>query len=146
MAEKRSKRMLLILHLAEREEQSAVDIVQKCRTHHSEAEQQLEQIREYQQEYLERINSKNTGLSAREMISDRQFIQQLASAEDAQLLTTSKARDVFDAAMAAWQQLYQRRKNIEDLIGRMRDTENQSDEKLLQKELDEFATQVAVRR
>ena len=43
--------------------------------------------------------------------------------------------------MQYWQKLHQRRKNIEELIGKMRHTENQLEEKILQKELDELTSQ-----
>lgn len=141
MAEKRSTRMQLILQLAERDEQVAVDALQQNRQQLNDVEEQLIQIRDYQREYLQRVNGKISGLSAREMITDRQLIQQLSVAEDAQLLKFGQSEKYVDMAMQYWQKLHQRRKNIEELIGKMRHTENQLEEKILQKELDELTSQ-----
>lgn len=141
MAEKRSTRMQLILQLAERDEQVAVDALQQNRQQLNDVEEQLIQIRDYQREYLQRVNGKVSGLSAREMITDRQLIQQLSVAEDAQLLKFGQSKKYVDMAMQYWQKLHQRRKNIEELIGKMRHTENQLEEKILQKELDELTSQ-----
>lgn len=141
MAEKRSTRMQLILQLAERDEQVAVDALQQNRQQLNDVEEQLIQIRDYQREYLQRVNGKISGLSAREMITDRQLIQQLSVAEDAQLLKFGQSKKYVDMAMQYWQKLHQRRKNIEELIGKMRHTENQLEEKILQKELDELTSQ-----
>jgi flagellar FliJ protein len=141
MAEKRSTRMQLILQLAERDEQVAVDALHENRQKLGDVEEQLIQIRDYQREYLLRVNGKVSGLSAREMISDRQLIHQLSVAEDAQLIKFIQSKKYVDMAMKYWQKLHQRRKNIEELIGKMRNSENQLEEKMLQKELDELASQ-----
>ena len=141
MAQKRSTRMQLILQLAERDEQVAVDALQQNRQKLGDIEEQLIQIRDYQSEYLLRVNGKVSGLSAREMISDRQLIHQLSVAEDAQLIKFNQSKKYVDMAMQYWQKLHQRRKNIEELIGKMRNSENQLEDKILQKELDELASQ-----
>lgn len=145
MAQQRSKRMAIVLQLAEQAEQAAAEHLQQYRDQLNAAETQLQQLLDYQQEYIDQINAKQQ-LSAREMISDRSFIGQLDDAAGAQRQKLAQCHRDCDQAMLAWQQAYQKRNSIAELIDKMKLEENALMEKQLQKEIDELSSQALLRK
>jgi len=140
MAVKRAERMKLVLQLAERAEQEAADALQQYREKLQQAEAQLQQVAEYQAEYVDQLNQKKSPKNASEMLNDRQFLQQLSEAEQAQKERFTQLEQQQPHFLSNWQTLYYRRKNIEKLIVRLKKSEDTTTEKLLQKEMDELAT------
>jgi len=139
MAVKRAQRMKLVLQLAERAERDAADALQQYREKLQQAEAQLQQVADYQAEYIGKLNKKKTPKNAAEMLNDRQFLQQLSEAQQAQQERFTQLERQQPHFLSNWQTLYQRRKNIEKLIARLHKSEDQVAEKQLQKEMDELA-------
>lgn len=140
MAIKRSRRMVIVLQMAEREEDTAARQLQQSRNQVAQAEQQLQQIEEYQQGYTQALNQPKAGVSAYAMINDRRFLQQLHVVCQSQMAQIRQLRDQEARCLSQWQQSYQRRRNIEQLITRLKQDENALLEKQLQKELDELSS------
>lgn len=140
MAIKRSQRMAVVLQMAERAEETAAKQLEQSRAQVAQAEQQLQQVEDYQQEYLQELNRPKSGVSAYAMINDRRFLEQLHRACQAQMAQIRLLRDQEERSLRNWQQCYQRRRNIEQLIARLRQDENALLEKQLQKELDELSS------
>jgi len=139
MAVKRAQRMKLVLQLAERAEQAAADALQQYREKLQQAQAQLQQVADYQAEYVTQLNQKTSPKNAAEMLNDRQFLQQLSEAEQAQRERFTQLEQQQPHFLSNWRALYQRRKNIEKLIVRLRKSDDQLAEKQLQKEMDELA-------
>ncbi|MBR9911633.1 MAG: flagellar export protein FliJ [Gammaproteobacteria bacterium] len=140
MAVSRSQRMTVVLQLANRAEEAAVNALNDSRENVERAREQLEQISRYQQEYTRQLNAKTAGLSAQNMINDRRFLQQLGQALSAQQQQILQLQQAETGCLRNWQQCYQRRQGIEKLIQSLKSAEDASAEKLLQKELDELSS------
>lgn len=140
MAVKRSQRMVLVLQMAERAEEMAARQLEQSRSQVAQAQQQLTQVEAYQQDYVRALNQPQVGVSAYSMINDRQFLQQLHLVCQSQAAQIRQLRDQEERCLRSWQQCYQRRRNIEQLIGRLRHEESALLEKQLQKELDELSS------
>jgi flagellar export protein FliJ len=139
MAGKRAKRMKLVLQLAERSEQEAADALQQYREKLQQAQAQLQQVADYQAEYIAQLNEKKSPKNASEMLNDRQFLQQLSEAEQAQQERFIQLERQQPHFLSNWQTFYQRRKNIEKLIVRLNKSDDELADKQLQKEMDELA-------
>ncbi len=140
MAQLRSKRMAIVLQLAERAEQDAAEKLALAREQLGGDEQQLDQLQSYRQDYISRINAKVGAQSVQQMLSDRSFVGQLEQAVEAQQHKVRQTQQNYQQHLHLWQQAYHKRSNIEELINRMRDAESQEAEKRLQKELDELSS------
>lgn len=145
MAIKRSQRMIVVLQMAERAEEAAAKQLEQSRAQVAQAQQQLQQVEEYQQEYVQELNRPRSGVSAYAMINDRRFLEQLHKACQGQMVQIRQLRDQEERCLRNWQQCYQRRRNIEQLIARLQQDENALLEKQLQKELDELSSVLLAR-
>ncbi len=146
MAEARSKRMQVVLMLAQRREDEASDRLRDYREQVQQAKNQLQELQDYAEDYRQKVAGQKTELRIHELVSYRNFLQRLAEAEQEQLTKLQRMLEVCDQLEQQWRQLYQQRKSLEDLIGRLKLEEGAAVEKRLQKELDEFASQAAQRK
>lgn len=145
MAVKRSQRMGVVLRMVVREEERAAAQLEQSRVQLSQAQQQLQQVEEYHQGYVDALNQPKSGQSAYSMINDRRFLEQLSFVCRTQASQIEKLRQNEDTCLHNWQQCYQRRRNIEQLIEKLKLGENQAMEKQLQKELDELSSVIRAR-
>jgi flagellar export protein FliJ len=137
---KRSQRMLVVLQMAVRAEEAAAQQLEQSRSQLAQAEQQLKQVEEYQQGYIQALNQPQQGVSAYSMINDRLFLQQLSVVCDSQAAQIRQLHQNEENCLRNWQQCYQRRRNIDQLIDKLKQGENALLEKQLQKELDELSS------
>ena len=135
----RSRRMAVVLRLAQRAEETAVAALRKSREQLAQARQTLQQIESYQAEYLQQLNSKTAGLSARGMINDREFLQQVGRVLATQQQQIRQLQQDEVRHLSQWQACYQRRQGVERLIERLLADETAAADRLLQKEMDELA-------
>ena len=135
----RSQRLGIVLTLAEREQQAAGLQLQQARQSLSREQQQLEQLQQYNRDYLARINGQHSGLRGEDFISYRQFLQQLQQAEQAQANTVQRWQRQLQHLTGAWQQKYRRRQRIADWIARLRAGEELVLDRREQRLLDELA-------
>jgi len=140
MGIKRSQRMLTVLQLAVRTEEGAASQLEQSRRQLEQARQQLQQVEEYQQGYIQSLNQPKSGQSAYSMINDRRFLEQLSFVCQTQAGQIEQLRQNEDQCLQNWQTCYQRRRNIEQLIEKLKQDESQLVEKQLQKEMDELSS------
>ena len=146
MAEPRSKRMQVVLMLAERTEQAAAQRLGQYRDQVSAEQEQLQQLVEYTEQYLHSHNERTTGIHADELISFSNFIQRLSAAKKEQELKLARMQQTLDQIQQDWREKYQKRHSIQELITRLQHEESQLLEKRLQKELDDLSAQQFQRR
>lgn len=141
MAESRSKRMQIVLMLAERHEQAAAQRLDSYREQINAEQQQLQQLEEYAAHYLDTYGSFKTGLHAQDLISYSSFIQRLGDAKKEQQTKVERMMQTLDQLQKDWQGKHLRRESIQNLIARLQHEENEVLEKRLQKELDDLSAQ-----
>lgn len=146
MARSRSQRMTIVLQLANRSEQAAALALQKSRSALDQADSQLQQIKQYQQEYVAELNAKTQKLTAQTMINDRHFLQRLSEIEITQCQQIAQLKKNESGCLSQWKLCYQRRQSIETLIARLQKEESSVVEKQLQKELDELSVLMSAYR
>ena len=131
--------MQVVLDLAQKAEEAAATQLRDCQQALDKAHQQQQQIEQYHQEYLSGLNNKRGPVSPASMINDRQFLQQIQAVIATQQTQIKHHEQAEEQAKSQWRACWQRRSNIEQLIDRLRQEENQLNEKKLAKELDEMA-------
>lgn len=145
-SEVRSKRIAVVLTLAERDEQQAAQNLKAFRDSLDGEQQQLEQLQNYHGQYLEQFQQLRKGLRASEMISYSGFIQRLADVVGEQEKKLAQMQETLSQLQQQWQLKHHRRKSIEDLIARLKREEDAGLERRLQQESDELAGQQHWRR
>lgn len=145
MAVKRSKRMEVVLTLAKRAEDDVAKRLGQIQQEVSQGEDQLKQLQEYNEAYKQELQAKTQGLSGQDMINSRSFLQRLGSAEQEQQGRMTQMRALQDSVRQQWHLKHHYRQSISDLIERTRKSENFVEEKRLQSQLDELATQLYLR-
>jgi flagellar FliJ protein len=146
MAVKRSKRMGVVLMLAQRAEDEAARRLGQMQTQILQAQEQLQQIESYNETYKQEMMAKTQGLKVHEIVSSREFLQRLGNAALEQQQRISQMDELLKALREQWQQKYHYRRSIYELIERIKLNENDALEKQLQTQLDEMATQLFLRR
>lgn len=140
-SEARSKRITVVLTLAERDEQHAARNLKAFRDSLDGEQQQLEQLQNYHGQYLEQFQQLRKGLRASEMISYSGFIQRLAEVVGEQEKKLLQMQQKLSQLQQEWRLKHHRRKSVEDLIARLKREEDAGLERRLQQELDELAGQ-----
>lgn len=146
MAQSRSQRMQVVLVLAERNEQKAGQQFSQYRTQVEQEQEQLRQLDDYANQYLQEYSSRKTAVKAQELIAYSTFIQRLDEARKDQLNRLNRMQVTLNKLQQVWQVAYQKRESIKDLIARLKDEENVLIDKRLQKEMDELVGQAYARR
>ncbi len=139
MAKKRSQRMAVVIDMAERAEQEAAQTLGHAREQTAQAQQQLQQVSEYQIEYERALNKPKQGVSVQALMNDRAFLAQLVQVVNTQHAQLESFKVNEGNALHNWQLCYQRRRNIEKLIEKLKSEEDAETEKKLQKEMDELS-------
>lgn len=141
MAESRAKRLQIVLTLAERYEQDAATQVREWRIQLSNEQEQLRQLEEYTEQYLQAYRTRTQSLYAEELMTYSGFIQRLSSARSEQEIKLARVTQQYDLSLQEWRKRYQRRESIAEMINRLQREDNALLEKRLQKELDELTMQ-----
>lgn len=138
--------MAVVLQLAVRTEEGAAKALEDARRQVVSAEQQLQQIQSYQQDYTKELNQPRKGVSVDSIVNDRGFLAQLMQVVNVQENQLLQLKNSEASCLHNWQLCYQRRKNIERMIEGLKSGEDAVMEKQLQKELDELASLSQLRR
>lgn len=136
---KRSQRMRPIVHVAQKKEQEAARRVGEARGELARREQQLEELKQYRDEYAQRFDSEGQqgGVSSASLLSYRRFLAQLNTAIEQQGLVVEQARGFVRQRIAEWQETRSRLQAMEKAVGRLRDEEFEQEERREQLETDE---------
>lgn len=146
MAQSRSQRMQVVLVLAERKEQQAAQQFSQYRTQVDAEKEQLRQLEDYAAQYLNTYSERKTGVRPHELIAYSSFIQRLAEARKDQENRLARMQLNLNRLQQLWQQAYQKRESLKELISRLQQEESVALDKRLQKELDELVSQAHIRR
>jgi flagellar FliJ protein len=133
--------MQIVLTLADRRMQSAGQQVQDWRAQVTAEQEQLQQLEEYTEQYLQVYSTRKTGLYAQEMITYSDFIRRLDNARSEQLAKLQRVRQQYELSLEQWRVSHRRHDAIAEMIGRLQKEDNDVLEQRLQKELDELAAQ-----
>jgi len=146
MAESRSKRMQVVLTLTERSEQQAGEKLGQFTVQVDAEIEQLRQLDEYADQYLQVYSSRKVAVKPQELIAYSGFIQRLAEARKEQQARLERMQLQLERYRQAWRIAHQKTKSIKELITRLQHEENAGLDKRLQKELDELVGQAYSRR
>ena len=140
MAESRAKRMQVVLTLAVRQEDEAAEKLRQFRDQLAQEERQLQDLRDYANQYLQAQGGLRQGVLAHELINYSSFIHRLNEACTEQETKVQRMQSLLANLQKQWQIKHQKRKSIEDLIKRLQHDDDVILEKRLQKELDELSS------
>lgn len=141
MAESRAKRLQIVLTLAERHEQAAAQQVADWRAQVAAEQEQLQQLEEYSEQYLQTYRARKSGLHAEELITYSAFIQRLNAVCAEQKVKLERVIQQHELSLKVWREKHHRRRSIGEMIARLEKEDNAILEKRLQKELDELSSQ-----
>jgi len=141
MSKKRSTRLAVVLRLADQSVQELVDRLQQQQSALKKEKQQLQQLRQYSDEYSKKLSTQTQGLRAQDFIDSRIFLQRLVSLQTSQSTKIKHQDAVISQLTSLWKERYHRRNLIAELIQTLKNSENQTLEKQLQKEIDELSNQ-----
>ncbi len=135
---KRSERLKLVWDVAHRKEQGAMEELQKARSYLDHQERQLNDLQDYQKQYLEGLKGAMQGsLLVQNLQSYHRFVEQLSSAIEQQQQVIVHARHAFDQARQQWLACKEKSSNLDDLVKRCRQEEHVAAEKKLEKRLED---------
>lgn len=142
----RSKRLQIVLEMAEREEKKAAEIFELARKQKEQDEAKLRDLIQYSEEYEVAFRQPLPTIRAEEMQRQRGFLIQLSEAREQQERILQQREQVFVRTQKRWQTAHLKRKTLLDFISRMRSSEEQALSKKEEKMLDEWFTQTAAQR
>ncbi len=134
----RSERLAVVLKLAQSEERAAGARLEQAQQQLQLQRRQLAQLKEYSLDYRQRIGEQTGEVQIQEMMTYRQFLNQLSSAEDNQEKTVLRLQQNLEQIKQLWRQKYQRIKSLETLIESAKLRENWEADKREQREMEEF--------
>ncbi|MCV6609546.1 MAG: flagellar export protein FliJ [Amphritea sp.] len=135
---KRSKRLQVVLDLAERRKQEADKILGEAQGRVSQGEQTLEQLQNYYNEYVNGFYTAGaSGVSLGQIQNHQAFMQKLQAAIEQQRRAILMDKAQLERAREHWQAAYGRHKAMGSLVEKAKTEEQVQQEKQQQKVLDE---------
>ena len=135
---KKSQRLVLVLDMAQRKEESARDALSKAKMYFDQQQGQLNMLSEYRGQYLSDLKASMSGPTTVSALQRSQgFIDQLNSAIEQQDLVVKHAQVQFDGARDQWLQCREKAKGLADLIDRLKLEEAAQAEKQEAKRLED---------
>ena len=141
----RSKRLAVVLDLAERAKDQAAQEFELARQQCLQEEQKLTQLIDYYRDYQQSFALKKN-LRVEELVKQRGFLEQLAQAQKQQQALIRSAQATLETKRVAWQKCHIKHKNLAELINRYRGQEELALSKKEQKMLDEWFQQTRTPR
>lgn len=142
----RSKRLQIVLELAEKSEKKAVDALEMARAQQQQDEQKLQELNQYYEDYEEAFRSPKPMIRAEEMQRQRSFLVQLSDARDQQNRVVEQRRVIYNGKQKLWQTAHLKRKAMADLISRLKHDEARLLSKQDEQMLDEWFNQTSQQR
>ena len=136
----RSKRMKVVVEMAQRAEDDAAAQLAKSRQELDEELQRLNDLEHYYQEYDQRFQN-TPAVRADQLSANRQFLQQLRDTCSAQGVQVKRAEHLLEAAKGYWRDQHLKHKNLKNYVEKLRAQEGAVREKLEQKLLDDWVSQ-----
>ncbi|MFC3395208.1 flagellar export protein FliJ [Brenneria rubrifaciens] len=138
--------LITLRELAQKEVEKAVGQLGQVRKAHRVAEQQLNMLLNYQDDYRQKLNTTmSDGIANNSWQNYQQFIQTLDKAIEQHEQQLSQWTSRLDLAMKAWQEKQQRLNAFETLQVRAKVRQIAKDNRIEQKQIDEFAQRAVLR-
>lgn len=141
----KTKRMSLILELAEKDVDSAANEFAGAKARLAAERNKLEDILSYLNDYAAASEAGNLRLSSEQLMRQRAFIGQLSQAQSQQRLLIAQNEREVEHKKSLWQKAHLKQRAMQDLVKRMSDEEQAHADKREEKLLDEWAQQQYVR-
>lgn len=137
---KRSKRLQLVLDLAERKKQQADQFLAASRQRVEQDQRTMEQLNQYMLEYQQSYLGVNAeGLSGAQLHAQQAFLQKIQDAKNTQIQAMEQNKRELAVVEQHWKEAYAKVKGVEKLKDKAVDAERAAEEKSLQQQLDERA-------
>lgn len=135
---KRSKRLQLVLDLAERKKKQADQFLAASRQRVEQDQRTMEQLEQYMTEYQQGYLGVNAeGCTGTQLHAQQAFMQKIQDAQDTQVKAMAQNRQELEVVEQHWKTAYARFKGMQKLTDKAIDAEKSEEEKNLQKQLDE---------
>ena len=135
-----SDRFKPIQKLVSQKERKAAAVLGESLKHRAEAKQQLDQLRQYRAEYLERFSRDvQKGASRQRILEYQVFIDNLEVAIAQQEQVVAQSQQVLETSKAQWQGRYRKSRAMDNAVARMQAEETKQEDRLEQKDSDEHA-------
>ena len=136
-----------LLNLAEEAAEEAAKVLAQVRQTHTQMSQQLTMLENYQADYRQKLNQTlHTGMSADKWQNYQQFLVTLSLTIEQQQGQLNLWEQRVSAANRHWQEKQQRVNAFDTLIRRADHAKNQRQNRLEQKQMDEFAQRATLWR
>lgn len=113
---KRSQRLQTIIDLHSRQETDALQVLGRCRQQLEAQQAQLQQLQNYQQEYLGKLMERQqTGMNVSQLLEFRAFADKLDKAIDGQRQAVTRHESDVQRAQTKWEECHQRTKSLQKL-------------------------------
>ena len=144
---KRSERLDIVLQLAQRKEDEALEKMSGAQRVWQAETERLGELTQYHVDYQNQIRSASRGrVSASQLQSWQHFVSRLADAIAQQQQRVAVAHDHFEQLRAVWRETYERRRGMERHIEACRQQEQYEEGRREQRQLDEAANNRYARR
>ncbi|RTE66846.1 flagellar export protein FliJ [Amphritea opalescens] len=135
---KRSKRLQVVLDLAERKRKQADQWLSQAQGKVQQGEGTLAQLQGYYTDYANNFYQVGaSGISPGQIHTHQAFMQKLRVAVEQQENALRIDREQLERVTAHWQSAYQHFKSVEMLVDKLKGQESKEADRQLQKELDE---------
>jgi len=135
---KRSKRLQIVLDLAEKKKQQADQFLAASRQRVEQDNKTMLQLEQYMSEYHANYLGVNAeGCSGAQLHAQQAFMQKIQDAQNTQKQAMEQNRKELEVVEQHWKETYARLQGISKLTDKVRKQELQEQEKALQKQIDE---------
>lgn len=142
----RLKRMQVLVDLAQREFDQALETLSVLKAQLGDHQQQYDSLKNYLSDYVERINNEGLALMPIQLQTTQTFLDKLNSAIFAQKQKITEVSEIVEKAEDNWAEKRARLKALEKLFQKIQKNEQVSLQKQEQKMLDDLASQQFVQK
>jgi flagellar FliJ protein len=138
---KKSDRLKIVLDVAKRNEQKALDALAAKRRYRDQQQEQLDGLKSYYDQYMGtmKTNMQEGPMSVHSLQTYQSFVSQIDHAAEHQKNTLHIAQQEFELALQNWKIFHQKQKGMADLISRYKNEEevvrDKKEQKLMEDDL-----------
>ena len=139
---KRSKRMQIVVELAERKERDAATACEKIRKLIDDETKKLGELQNYYLEYENSFSAATQNVRGADILRNRLFLQRLKQAVEGQQGVIAQFEQEYQTAKQAWLESRRKLQSFIDLVKSIKQQEAKLDEKMEQKLIDEWVNRI----
>lgn len=133
-----SERFKPVQRVAANKERKAATALGESLKQQQAAEQRLLELRQYRDEYLERLrNATGSGVNVTQLREYQAFLDKLENAIREQELAVERARAAVGNSKQTWQARYTKTRAMDSAVSRLRESERKAEDKKEQNATDE---------